>query len=251
MLPDTPGTRAVRRRARDEAYARGEGARVLLRRARRRSLAIGGACLVLVGGGLIGVAGTTPTTRAFARSVPSADAPPATTPTTAAPTPPTTAPPKQPNLADIGVDDRPVQPASAAVPAPADGLGPVIGRIQIPKIGLDRELRDDISQPAIDAGPAHWPGTSMPGGPGNVVVAGHRVSHGGPFRRVGELRPGDEIRFVTSAGVTRYVVTELFVVLPDGVWITDETGSPILTLFTCHPIGSSAERLVVRARLAP
>ena len=46
-----------------------------------------------------------------------------------------------------------------------------------------------------------------------------------------------------------YAVTEMFVVAPDAVWITEQATGHTLTLFTCHPIGSDAQRLVVRATL--
>jgi sortase A len=50
--------------------------------------------------------------------------------------------------------------------------------------------------------------------------------------------------------VFTYHVTEMFVVNPDAMWITDQKPGRTLTIFTCHPIGSSAQRLVVRANLA-
>ena len=37
---------------------------------------------------------------------------------------------------------------------------------------------------------------------------------------------------------------------PDAMWITEQSPGHTLTIFTCHPIGSSAQRLVVRATLA-
>ena len=47
-----------------------------------------------------------------------------------------------------------------------------------------------------------------------------------------------------------YKVTDMFVVNPDAMWITEQSPGHTLTIFTCHPIGSSAQRLVVRATLA-
>ncbi|MGZ4676237.1 MAG: sortase [Acidimicrobiia bacterium] len=126
----------------------------------------------------------------------------------------------------------------------------IIGRIQIPSIGLDTELRDQITQESIDLGPSHWPGTAAPGGFGNAVVAGHRSSHSAPFHDLGNLHAGDTIVLVDGFGQRyTYSVTELFVVNPDAIWITKQTPGHTLTLFTCHPIGSSAQRLVVRATL--
>jgi sortase A len=127
----------------------------------------------------------------------------------------------------------------------------LIGRIRIPKIGLDTDLRDQITQESIDLGPSHWPGTAAPGGFGNAVVAGHRSSHSAPFHDLGALQNGDAIELVDASGRTfTYTVTEMFVVNPDAMWITDQRPGHTLTLFTCHPIGSSAQRLVIRAVLA-
>jgi sortase A len=127
----------------------------------------------------------------------------------------------------------------------------VIGRIQIPKLGLDTELRDQITQESIDLGPSHWPGTAVPGGFGNVVVAGHRSSHSAPFHDLGALQAGDAIILRDTVGrAFTYRVTEQFVVSPNAMWITDQQPGHTLTLFTCHPIGSAAQRLVVRATLS-
>jgi sortase A len=126
----------------------------------------------------------------------------------------------------------------------------VIGRIRIPKIGLDAELRDQITQQSIDLGPSHWPGTAMPGGFGNAVIAGHRNSHTAPFHDAANLRPGDTITIVDGASRTfNYSVTEMFVVDPSAMWITEQKPGHTLTLFTCHPLGSSSQRLVIRATL--
>ena len=124
-----------------------------------------------------------------------------------------------------------------------------LGRIQIPKIGLDEELRDQITQESIDLGPSHWPGTALPGGLGNTVIAGHRNSHSAPFRDLANLAPGDTIALVASGRTFNYSVTELFVVNPDAVWITEQGNGRSLTLFTCHPLGESYQRLVIRAAL--
>jgi sortase A len=127
----------------------------------------------------------------------------------------------------------------------------ITGSIHIPKIGLDADLRDQITQESIDLGPSHWPGTAAPGGFGNAVVAGHRSSHSAPFHDLGELTTGDSIVLIDGLGHPfTYTVTDMFVVNPDAMWITEQRPGHTLTIFTCHPIGSSAQRLVVRATLA-
>jgi sortase A len=169
--------------------------------------------------------------------------PTTTTTTTTQPAPPTVAAPA---------------PAATTLLTPEDVPHPserrpiqLVGRIQVPKIGIDTELRNQITQESIDLGPSHWPGTAAPGGYGNVVIAGHRASHSAPFHDLGALQAGDAIILRDAAGrAFTYHVTEQFVVYPGAMWITDQKPGHTLTLFTCHPIGSAAQRLVIRATLA-
>lgn len=141
--------------------------------------------------------------------------------------------------------------APVAPPSDPNGAEPQIqlGGISIPKLGVDEPLYEGIRLTTLDRGPGHWPGTAMPGQVGNVVVAAHRTSHGGPFRHIDQLVPGDTVDFTTENGVTTYAVTETMVVQPDAVWIVDPTETATATLFACHPPGSVAERIVVKLDL--
>jgi sortase A len=145
----------------------------------------------------------------------------------------------------------PPLPSPAPLPDPSAYRDLVaIGRIQIPKTGVDQPVREGVEQMVIDAGPAHWPGTAQFGGWGNVVLAGHRTTHTEPFLRNAELAPGDDIVLSDSTGTYHYAVTSVEVVPNTALWIVDQHPGRTLTIFTCHPIGSSAERLVVHAELS-
>jgi sortase A len=124
-----------------------------------------------------------------------------------------------------------------------------IGHISIPKIGVEQTVREGIEQMVIDAGPAHWPGTAAFGSWGNVVLAGHRSTHSSPFLRVAELAAGDEIVLSDADGTYTYHVTSTEVVPNTALWIKDQSPGRTLTIFTCHPIGSAAQRFVVHAQL--
>lgn len=160
---------------------------------------------------------------------------------TRAATPPT--PPPAPNPA-------PPLPVPAAMPNPGNRVPLVeLGRIQIPKIAVDQVVHEGVEQMVIDAGPAHWPGTAAFGSWGNVVLAGHRTTHTEPFLRAAELAAGDEIILSDAVGRYTYHVTSIEVVPNTKLSIVDQHPGRTLTIFTCHPIGSSAERLVVNAEL--
>jgi sortase A len=142
---------------------------------------------------------------------------------------------------------EPIAPPSN--PHGAENLGQ-LGSMSIPKIGVDAPLLEGIRLTTLDQGPGHWPGTAMPGEVGNVVVAGHRTSHEADFRHLDQLVPGDDVVFSTGAGVITYKVTGTHIVQPDAIWIVDPTDTPTATLFACHPLGSTAQRIVVNLELA-
>ena len=160
------------------------------------------------------------------------------TTTTTTSTTTTTAPPRQAT--------QPIAP-----PADTHAKEPVIelGRLMIPKIGVDMPLYEGIRLSTLDLGPGHWPGTAMPGEAGNVVIGGHRTSKHRVFRHVDDLVAGDQIIFQDANGEHVYIVNRVEVVDPTDVWIINPTETPTATLFACHPPGSTRQRIVVFADL--
>lgn len=142
---------------------------------------------------------------------------------------------------------------AAPVRAPADdAVEPLraIGDIAITRLGLDTTLYEGVTLGTLNHGPGHWPGTAMPGQPGNVVVAGHRVSHSHQFRYIDRLVDGDEVVFTVDGHRSVYVVTGHEVVTPDRVDIVDQTPTATATLFACEPPGSTRFRYVVHLVLS-
>lgn len=112
----------------------------------------------------------------------------------------------------------------------------------------------DVTTTALRQGPGHYPSTVLPGQPGNVGIAGHRTTHGAPFWALDALQPGDEVHLASDDGhhwVYRVIADQ--VVDPTDVWVLDDdvwgAGRSLLTLTTCHPRSSAAQRLVVWAEL--
>jgi sortase A len=65
---------------------------------------------------------------------------------------------------------------------------------------------------------------------------------------MGSLQAGDEIILAGPSGARRaYRVSRIWVVSPGEVSVLDPTPEPSVTLITCHPPGSDATRLIVRA----
>jgi len=88
-------------------------------------------------------------------------------------------------------------------------------------------------------------------------VAGHRQTHGKPFYAINELEQGDEIIVRTAQAWYVYSVSDHLIVTPDQVGVIApvpgdpgaEPSEAMMTLTSCHPLWSIAERYVVHAEL--
>jgi sortase A len=126
--------------------------------------------------------------------------------------------------------------------------GDSLTRIKIPALGLDTVVVEGITPSALRAGAGHYPQTPLPCEGGNVSIAGHRTTYGRPFGNVDQLKPGDTIELTTPIGGCVYQVSkDPYVVAPTEMSVIDPTAERSLTLTTCHPKGSAAQRLIIRA----
>ena len=131
-----------------------------------------------------------------------------------------------------------VRPGSAATPVRSDPLFVVNG------VGYN-----DLTR-----GPGRYPDTALPGEDGNFAIAGHRTTYDAPFYDLDELRQGDEIHITDRSGTEHvYAFAERRIVEPTAAWVlADEPldgATATLTLTTCHPRFSAAQRMVVFAEL--
>ena len=101
---------------------------------------------------------------------------------------------------------RRVAPRTAAAAAPRWDQAYAV--IRIPRLGLTAPVAQGISKSGVlDKGyVGHYPRTAQPGGAGNFALAGHRNTHGEPFRYINRLRRGDRITVETRERVYTYVV---------------------------------------------
>lgn len=150
-------------------------------------------------------------------------------------------------------------PTPAPVTAPPEP-GEAVGRLTIPDIDSDFYVVEGVDLRYLQEGPGHFPGTPMPGQPGNAAIAGHRVTWAAPFNRIDELDPGDRIHVETLQGSFTYEVIPQpgepggppvghYIITPTQTEILDDEGDNRLTLMACNPKYSAAQRIVVEARL--
>jgi sortase A len=131
--------------------------------------------------------------------------------------------------------------------APTAAARGLIGRMDIPRLGLSVIVVEGVDQRTLRRAAGHIPGTALPGQPGNVGISGHRDTF---FRPLRNIRRNDVITLTTLLGQYRYRVVSTRVVGPSNVAVLDPGGNEILTLVTCYPfyfIGPAPGRFVVRA----
>ncbi|HWR54081.1 MAG TPA: class D sortase [Bryobacteraceae bacterium] len=147
---------------------------------------------------------------------------------------------KSDELATFG---PPAKPESPRLPDQA-----VVGRIEIPRIGVKGMILEGTSNACLRRAIGHIEGTALPGQPGNIGLAGHRDTF---FLGLKGIKKDDTIRIRTLDGTFTYKVESIRIVTPRDVGVLDPTPEPTLTLVTCYPfnfVGSAPDRYIVHAR---
>jgi sortase A len=135
----------------------------------------------------------------------------------------------------------------AEQPVPTINEGDVLGRIEIPRIGISVAVLQGTTPRTLRLGVGHIKGTALPGETGNIGVAGHRDTY---FRALKDIRKDDEIQLQTATGIDRYEVDWIQITSPSNIGVLAPTTKSSLTLVTCYPfyyIGAAPERFIVHA----
>ncbi len=129
---------------------------------------------------------------------------------------------------------------------------PSDNRLQIPKLSLDERIYEGRSINLISKG-GTWlrPSTANPSESGNSVIVGHRFNYNRPatFYNLDKLVFKDKIAVFWEKKRYIYEVYEVLTVSPSDVSIEASTDKPGLTLYTCTPLWTARQRLVIKTRL--
>ena len=156
----------------------------------------------------------------------------------------------------------------APAPDPATYGDPVVGPatygdgeafavMYVPRFGEDsqRRVAEGTGLNVLNStelGIGHYPGTQMPGQVGNFAIASHRSAYGGGMHEIEQLQLGDAIYIQTRDGWYTYRFRDFEYVTPD----TTDVLAPvphhpelqptdrIVTLTSCNPLYSTAERII-------
>ena len=154
-------------------------------------------------------------------------------------------------------------------PVPAVDYGdPVVGPasyddgeafavMYVPRFGEDSQRRiaegtglDVLNSTELGVG--HYEGTQMPGQVGNFAIASHRSAYGGGMHEIEQLQLGDAIYIQTEDGWYTYRFRDLEYVAPETVEVLApvphhpdlQPTDRIVTLTSCNPLYSTAERII-------
>jgi LPXTG-site transpeptidase (sortase) family protein len=147
-------------------------------------------------------------------------------------------------------EKRNANPESAKGNAqPGSSSGEPLALLRIPRLHLEVPVLTGTDEVMLNRGVGWIAGTSLPGGEGNMGVAGHRDSF---FRPLEEVQLGDAIEVLTLKAKHVYTVDGMRVVSPSEIDVLRPRERSSLTLVTCYPfyfIGPAPSRYVVEASL--
>jgi sortase A len=131
----------------------------------------------------------------------------------------------------------------------ATDRGEAIGRIHIPRMGINMVLVDGTDHETLKKGPGRDLRSYMPGQNRLVYIAGHRTTYLAPFSHIDDLRKGDRVTIDVPYGSFVYSVTGSRVVKATDLSVLKSPKHELLELQACHPRFFATHRYIAYARL--
>jgi sortase A len=132
----------------------------------------------------------------------------------------------------------------------ASRRGEAIGRIRIPRMGIDMILVNGTDHDTLKKGPGRDLRSFMPGENRLVYIAGHRTTYLAPFSHIDNLRKGDRVTIEVPYATFVYRVSGSRVVRADDLSVLSSPRHERLELQACHPRFFATHRYIAYAQLA-
>jgi sortase A len=152
-------------------------------------------------------------------------------------------------------------PPVDADPLATPSFGGAWGTLHVPRWGADYNVpivegtdRVKILNKGLIG---HYEVTQSPGRVGNFATSAHRTTYGKPYNLAAELEDGDSLIVETAQYYFVYKVYGREIVYPNAIRViwpvpNDRDATPtkrLITLTTCHPMYSAAQRYIVWGEL--
>lgn len=142
------------------------------------------------------------------------------------------------------------------------GEGEAFAVMYVPRFGANtqRQIAQGVGTDVLNStrlGVGHYSSSALPGEVGNFAIAAHRSAYGGGMHLINELQVGDPIYIQTQDGWYTYRFRNFEYVRASAVGVLDaapqgvgeNTDQRLITLTTCNPLYSTAERIVAYGTL--
>ncbi|WP_239557703.1 class D sortase [Neobacillus cucumis] len=127
--------------------------------------------------------------------------------------------------------------------------GDTVGLLKISKIKAELAIVEGTNPDDLKKGVGHYKGSYLPGDKGQIVLSGHRDT---VFRKLGELKIGDQLIMEMPNGNFTYEITKTKIVKANDLSIiTLQHKQEELILTTCYPfhyVGNAPKRYIIYAK---
>jgi sortase A len=113
--------------------------------------------------------------------------------------------------------------------------GEAIGRIKVPRLGVNMILVNGTDEESLKKGPGRDLRTYMPGQGQLVYIAGHRTTYLAPFSHIDSLRRGDRVTLEMPYATFVYRIVRHRIVPSDDLSVLESHGHEVVILQACHP----------------
>jgi len=127
--------------------------------------------------------------------------------------------------------------------------GEPIGRIEIPRLGLNMILVNGTDEASLERGPGRDARSYMPGQNRLVYIAGHRTTYLAPFANIDKIEDGDPITLEMPYGTFIYRAVRHRIVAATNLSVLRSPRHEQLELQACHPRFFATQRWIVYATL--
>jgi LPXTG-site transpeptidase (sortase) family protein len=148
---------------------------------------------------------------------------------------------------DLRAEQRTVK-AEAASYRRSLKVGQALGRIKVPRLGLNMVVVTGTDEASLEKGPGWYTGTRLPGEGQLIYIAGHRTTYLAPFAHIDALRRGDTVTLELPYATFVYQITGHVIVAADDIARLKSKGYEQVALQACHPRFFATHRYIAYAR---
>lgn len=155
-----------------------------------------------------------------------------------------------PQVVAAAPQDEPDRAAAARRYRETLDPGDPVGRLRVPRLGLDVMVVEGTDTADLRKGPGRHRATYLPGEGELVYIAGHRTTYSAPFSRIDHLRRGDSVVLELPYGTFAYRITGHRIVEDTDLQVLESRGREVIALQACHPRFFASHRYIAYAQPA-